>query len=97
MARLKDDTHAAEPLEEARQKALAGVREAARSLARIVARLPEDRDLVPVSDSCHELLHVYAMTVYTRAKWGAEALDLVIDPGGMGGALWRGPKGCGFD
>lgn len=98
MARLKQDTHAAEPGEEARQKKLAEVREQARSLARIVARLPEDRDLVPVSDAGHELLHVYAMTVYTRAKWGAAALDLILDPGGMMMARWGRPEGGGgFD
>ena len=72
-------------MDSARQKKLAEAREAVRSLARIVARLPEDRDLVPVSDAGHELLHVYGLTVYLRAKWGAPALDLIVDPGGMSG------------
>ena len=93
----KQETHDAKPLEEARQKALAGVREAARPLARIVARLPEDRDLVPVSDTGHELLSVFGMTAYTQAKWGMEPMDLLFDTAGVLMTRWLRPEGGSFN
>ena len=68
--------------EKARQKELDEQREKARQLCRIVARLPEDRALVPVSESGHELLHVFGLTAYMRAKWGAESVDLILDTAG---------------
>jgi len=97
MARLKDERHLAPPLEEARQRELTEVREKARSLARIVARLPEDRDLVPVSDAGHELLHVFGMTAYTRAKWGAESMDLIFDTAGVRMTRCLQPEGGSFN
>ena len=97
MARLKPDARAAEPGEEARQKALAGVREKARSIARIVARLPEDRDLVPVSDTGHELLSVFGMTAYMQAKWGMEPMDLLFDTAGVLMTRWLRPEGGSFN
>ena len=97
MARLKDATHAAEPGEEARQKALAAVREEARSIARIVARLPEDRDLVPVSDAGHELLSVFGMTAYMQAKWGMKPMDLLFDTAGVRMTRCLQPEGGSFN
>jgi hypothetical protein len=97
MARLKDETHVDKPLEEARQRELDERRKKARHIARIVARLPEDRDLVPVSDTGHELLSVFGMTAYTQAKWGMEPMDLLFDTAGVLMTRWLRPEGGSFN
>jgi len=97
MARLKDETHVDKPLEEARQRELAERREKVRHIARIVARLPEDRDLVPVSDTGHELLSVFGMTAYMQAKWGMEPMDLLFDTAGVLMTRWLRPEGGSFN
>ena len=78
--------------ERIRTTKLAELRERARQVAEIVARLPADRSQVHESEARAELLHEFALTAAEEADRGKDALELVAEVTDHY-AMWFGKDG----